>query len=68
MLAAVVVPFVGEPDCDAVRAEGPDLFDETVVELARPLAGQECNDVRTPLQELGAVSPVRIGAVGQRDL
>ena len=43
-VAAVVVPLVGEAHRDAVVGEGPELLDQPVVELARPLALQERDD------------------------
>ena len=44
-LAAVVAPLVGEADGDAVVGKRPKLLDQPVVELARPLAGQEVDDL-----------------------
>ena len=41
----VVVPLVGEAHRDAVAAERPQLLDQPVVELLRPLAGQERDDL-----------------------
>src|SRR5262249_51875349 len=40
-LPAVVVPLVGEPHGDPVLAEGPELLDQPIVQLLRPLARQE---------------------------
>src|SRR4051812_19090664 len=40
-VAAVVAPLIGEAHGDAVPAERPDLLDQAVVELSRPLALQE---------------------------
>ena len=65
--AAVVVPLVGEAHRDAVVAERPDLLDQPVVQLLRPLARQERLDRVAALQELGAVSPAAVRRVGERD-
>src|SRR5882724_7409744 len=54
---AVVVPFIGKSHRYAVFAKGPDFFDQTVVELAVPLARQERFDGLTASQELGAIAP-----------
>src|SRR6266481_8418818 len=43
-VAAVVVPFIGEAHRNAVRAKGPELLDQSVVEFALPLARQEGSD------------------------
>src|SRR5579859_3389481 len=64
-LAAVVVKFIGEAHRDAIAAERPDLLDEPIVELARPFAGEQRLDRLAPLNELGAVPPKAIDAVGQ---
>src|SRR5262245_5322225 len=58
---AVVVPFVGEPHRDAVFAESPDFLDQAVVELALPLARQECFDLVAAADEFGAVAPAAVG-------
>ncbi len=39
-VAGFVMPFLGKADCDAILSEGPELLDETVLQLMRPLAGQ----------------------------
>src|SRR5262249_14837757 len=61
------VPFVGETHGDAVVAERPDLLDQAVVELALPLARQECLDGGAALEDFGAVAPAAVGRVGERD-
>ena len=43
-IVAVVMPFIGEADDDAVLVEDPDFLDQAVVELAAPLARQKCFD------------------------
>src|SRR5262249_8375419 len=52
---------------DAVLAEGPDLFDQAVVELALPFAGQEGLDLLASAQELRAVAPEAVDRIGLRD-
>ena len=37
-IAAIIVPFVGETNCDSVLAERPNLLDQAVIELAIPFA------------------------------
>src|SRR3984957_16019159 len=66
-LAGVVVAFVGEPYGNAVSVERPQLLDETVVEFAIPLAGQEGDDLVGAFDELGAVPPVAVDGVGDCD-
>jgi hypothetical protein len=66
-LAAVIAPFIGEADGDADLVEGPDLLDQPVFEFARPFPGQELDDRRAPGQEFGAVAPLAVGRVGERD-
>ena len=61
------MPFVGEAHGDAVVAKGPDFLDEAVVELAVPLARQECLDRLAALQKLRAVAPAAVGRIGERD-
>src|SRR4051794_7325189 len=52
---------------NAVAFEGPEVLAEGVIQLARPLAGQESNDVEAADEELVAVSPYGILAVGHGD-
>ena len=65
--AAVVVPLVGEAHGDAVLAECPELLDQAVLQLARPLAQQEGLNRLAALQEFGAIAPLAVDRVGQRD-
>src|SRR5262245_26896600 len=66
-MPAVVVPFIGKSHRNAVLAKGPDLFDQTIVELAVPLARQEGFDGFTALQKLGAIAPAAVDRIGERD-
>src|SRR5258705_6379711 len=67
-VSRVVVPFVGEADGYAIAIEGPQLFDQPVVQLPRPLASEKRDDLLAAARELGAVSPARIRRVGEGDL
>src|SRR5689334_12976441 len=64
--AGVVMPFVGEADGDPVVGPGPKLLDQAVVEFPRPFTGQERDDGRAALQELGPVPPVAVDRVPER--
>src|ERR1044071_5959892 len=66
-VAAVVVPFIGEPNGDAVVAKGPQFLDQPIVELAIPLACQEGDDLLAPAQKLRAVPPHAVLTIGERD-
>src|SRR5215467_3145439 len=63
----VVVPLVGEAHRDAVTGARPQLLDEPVVELARPLALEERAHLLAAHRELGAVPPVRVLGVDLHD-
>src|SRR5260370_11680997 len=64
----IVVPFVSKPHGDAIFMEGPELFDEPVVEFLGPLAGQKSDDFLPASQEFRTVSPAGIRRVSQRHL
>ena len=65
-VARVVVPLVGEADGDPVLVLRPEFLDEPVIQFAGPLATEKGNYVRSPDEELGAVSPAAILGVGER--
>ena len=65
--AAVIMPFVGEANRDAVLAEGPDFLDQAVVKLTAPLARQERFDGGAALKKLRAIAPATVGCVGKCD-
>src|SRR5207302_1544678 len=67
-VAGVVVALVGEADGDAGSVEGPELFDESVVEFAAPFSGEEFHDLFSAVDEFGAVSPLAVYRVGEGDL
>ena len=64
--AGVVVPLVREAHRDALAFERPQLFDQAVVELACPLAGEEGFDLGAPARKLGAVAPRAVRRVRER--
>src|SRR6266566_1427178 len=66
-VATVVVALVGEPHGDAILPKRPEFLDQTVLELAVPLACQKRLDGRAALQEFGAVAPAAVGRVRERD-
>jgi len=49
-VSAVVARFVGEAHGDPVAREGPELFDQPIIELPRPFTGQECFNLGTPFR------------------
>src|SRR5215475_10644082 len=53
----IIMPLVGESDCDTVPGERPQFLDEPVVELLRPFARQETNDFDSSIDELRAIPP-----------
>src|SRR5688572_19933633 len=65
--AGVIVPFVLEAHADAVAREGPELLDQPVVELFLPLALQEGDDRAAAGEELRAVAPAAVVAIGKGD-
>src|SRR5206468_9702827 len=65
--AGVVVALVGEAYGDAGSVEGPELFDEAVVEFAAPFSGEEFHDLFAAVDEFGAVAPLAVHRVSQRD-
>ncbi len=67
-VAGVIVTLVGEANGDACAVEGPQLFDEAIVEFALPLSCEEGDDVRASVDELGAISPLAVYRVAKRDL
>src|SRR6267378_490024 len=64
----VIVPLIGEADCNPMSAEGPKLLDQPVVQLLVPLARKKRDDLRPPVDELRAVPPAGVRRIGQGDL
>src|SRR6266404_7738847 len=67
-MSRIVVPLVGETHGDAMSFEGPQLFDQAIVQLLRPLACKKRDDLLPSAHEFCAVSPAGIDRVGQRHL
>lgn len=67
-IAAVVMPLIRKPDGNPVAAERPQLLDQTVVEFPPPLSCKESDDSLPATNELGAVTPLTISSVRQRNL
>src|SRR5580704_18779414 len=65
-VAGIVVPFIGKAHGYTVVAKCPDLLDQPVLQLANPLACEECLDGRAAANELGAVAPDAIHRIGKR--
>ena len=53
----VVVIFIGKANRDAIAGECPQLLDQPVVEFSVSTSAEEGNDLLSPVDELGAVSP-----------
>ena len=66
-VAGIVMPLVGEANRNPVAGKGPQLFDQPVIKLARPLAGQKRDDLFPADRELGPVAPTTLFAVSQGD-
>src|SRR5579872_2958198 len=63
----VVVPLVCEPHRDPVAVESPELLDQTIVNLACPFPGEESDDLRPALNELGPVPPIAVHGISKRN-
>src|SRR5262245_10580521 len=66
-LAGIVMPFVGEPHCDAILVKCPQFLDQAIVQFLVPFTDQKLHDGVAPGEKLGAVAPNAIGSVSQRD-
>src|SRR5687768_5258500 len=66
-LPRIVMPLVSEAHGDPRTVESPQLLDETIVELFRPLARQELHDLRAAGGKLGPVAPPAVFAVRERN-
>src|SRR4051812_23104527 len=60
VLAAIVMPLVRKPHSDAITGKRPRFLDESVVELASPLAREKRDDLAASLEKLRAVAPTTI--------
>src|SRR5262249_11985128 len=66
-VSAIVMPLIGKAHGDTIVAKGPQLLDQTIIELAVPFACQEGDDLLAPAQELHAVPPHAVLGIGKRD-
>src|SRR5271154_6817873 len=66
-VAGVVVALVGEAYGDARSVEGPELFDEAIVEFAFPLSGEEGDDLCAAVDEICAVAPLAVDRITEGD-
>ena len=67
-IARAIVILVRKPDGNPVVQKCPDFFDESVVEFSGPLPCKQCDNLLTPIGELGSISPARIYGVRKGDL
>src|SRR4030095_15271637 len=67
-ISGIIAPFVCEAHGNSVFVVSPKLFDQPIVEFFGPLALQKLNDLCPSSRELGAVSPARIGRIGESHL
>src|SRR6266571_497472 len=67
-VARIVVPFICKAHGYPVVAKRPDLFDQPILQLANPLAYEECLDGLAATNELGAVAPDAVHRIGKRYL
>src|SRR5580692_1855932 len=65
-VAGIVVPFIGKAHGYPVVAKRPDLLDQPILQLANPLAYEECLDGLAATNELGAVAPDAVHRIGKR--
>src|SRR3954463_12214298 len=56
-VSRIVVPFICKAHGYPVVAKGPDFLDQPILELASPLAYEECLDGIAPTDEFSAVPP-----------
>src|SRR6266849_8812367 len=64
-VARIVVPFICKAHGYPVVAKRPDLLDQPILQLANPLAYEECLDGLAATNELGAVAPDAIHRIGE---
>lgn len=65
-VASIVVPFIGEPDGDAVAVMRPQLLNESVLEFAYPFAFEKRDDLLAALRKLTAIAPPAVGRICER--
>src|SRR5882724_8035607 len=65
-VARIVVPFICKAHGYPVVAKRPDLLDQPILQLANPLAYEECLDGLAATNDRGAVAPDAIDRIGER--
>src|ERR1051325_397306 len=65
-VAGIVMPLVGETNCNAIALTGPELFDQPILQLLRPFTSQKFLDRGSASKELRAVAPDAVGCIGER--
>jgi hypothetical protein len=66
-MASVVMPLVGKADGDPLAVKSPKLFDETIIQLLIPLAGEKLNDGFSAGKEFNSVAPNAVGCISERN-
>src|ERR1700752_702343 len=67
-VAGIVVPFICKAHRHTIVAKRPDLLDQPILQIANPLAYEECLDGLAAKNELGAVTPDAIHRIGNATL
>src|SRR3954465_11936302 len=66
-MSGIIMPFVGETHRNAIAVVRPEFFDEPVVQLSGPFAREKFDDLLSPDRKFGAISPLRVDGVSERD-
>src|SRR5207248_1973143 len=61
-------PGCAEAHRNTISIVSPQFFNQPVVQLFRPLAFQELDDLLSPVGKFGAISPTRVDCITQRHL
>src|ERR1700754_2602459 len=64
-VSRLVVPFVGEAHVDTVSGKGPQLLDETIVELISPFARQKSDDLVPAPHNFGPIAPGAVRCISE---
>ena len=66
-MARIIVPLVGKAHRNPCAIEGPQFLDQPVIKFLRPFAGEKLHDLRATLGKFGAVAPLAVLGVDQRN-
>src|SRR5271154_744938 len=66
-LSGIVMPLILKAHGDAIAVERPEIFDQTIVQLFRPFAGEKGDDRGATVKEFRAITPAAVLGVGERD-